>query len=751
MERNSASSTSTSADAQPILDFFTCLLKAVRFLRLYPSAHPLIARAFEELESRWEVANTGQHRIGFESRNGSVYADRTELFHAPRSIEPLKKILEEKQIDAIWVTPATPFSELRDLVELLAQTDDDLFRRDDFDPNRLVGLRSVHIARGSTMPGGAPEPPGVAGATDTIAIPRILLSALTASLTPDALQARLGATSVARVAQSLVAGDAAGDAVPTDAQPNLLTYAMLAAVQRLVPGDIDPDAAPGTEALGGAFAHVLEQLVGQRLDGEGYDRARALVLELLDPFDSRFVQRLLPPNGDGQPDPDHMLRRFSPGLKVDILEAELAARVERSLIERLVRTLARDDDELRHLLDSIELPPEPTPDPEPEPQQTDRRRATILVVDPNPDDGIALRRELAGEHADVHLLLDPGRFATAMDQLHPDVVVIEPKMREVSGLELIAELRRAGGDYPVPLVVYTTEESFRHDFEVGTYPNARYALKREGPARVVEHVHQLLGDREPASRPASIGGDLLRPANDLENRTLTVPGFDVWTMHASGDGTQTVFFEAHRIEPQRTAILFAGGFRGADGPANAKTRARLRAALAEYETPTALLSALNDVLHSAYDAPPLVAAIALTLDGQTGRIDCALAGAPRPLRRRTAADTAAVDVASGIMLGFSQSQVFDANLDLQAIDLANDDTLLVFSRSLAETAGAGDGTRGAEELRRDVALLGDQPADLVARLGRLATEGGPNATVDHAAIAIRRCNDDPDRSVGPPA
>lgn len=750
MERNTASSTSVSTDAQPVLDFFTCLLKAVRFLRLYPSAHPLIARAFDELEARWQTANTGRHRIGFESRNGSVYADRTELFHAPRSIEPLKKILEEKQIDAIWVTPATPFSELRDLVELLAQTNDDLFRRDDFDPNRLVGLRNVHIARGSSMPvGGAPEPPGAAG---TVSIPRALLNALAASLTPEALQARLGADSVTRVAQSLVDGAVEPASIPRDAQPNLLTYAMLAAVHRLVPERTDPGTEAGSEALGHAFAHVLEQLVDQRLDGKGYDRARALVLELLDPFDAQFVHRLIPPNDDGDPDPDHMLRRFSPSLKVDILEGELEARVERALIERLARTLARDDDELSELLGSIELPPEPAPAPPPEPDETsDRRRATILVVDPTPDDGIALRRALAEEHADVHLLLDPGRFATAMDQLHPDVVVIEPKMRDVSGLELIAELRRTGGDYPVPLVVYTSEESFRHDFEIGTYPNARYALKSEGPARVVEHVHQLMSEHEPAPRPANACGDLLRPASDLENRALTVPGFDVWTMHAPGDGAQTVFYEVHRIDEHRTAIVFAGGFRGTDGPGNAKTRARLRKALAEDEAPSDLLSAINDVLHTAYDAPPLVAAIALMLDGSTGRIDCALAGAPRPIRRHNAVDTTTVDVASGIMLGFSQRQIFDASLEPRTIELPDGDTLLVHSRSFVESAGAGDEKRGAAELRREVALLGDQPADLIARLGRLADDASKTRPADHAAIAIRRRRDPTDGPVGPPA
>jgi len=220
-------------------------------------------------------------------------------------------------------------------------------------------------------------------------------------------------------------------------------------------------------------------------------------------------------------------------------------------------------------------------------------------------------------------MMESDAFLEAYVRLQPDLVIIEPKLRELHGLQIISKLRRNARDgTPVPLCVFTEEQSFRHDFEIATYPDHQFVLKTEGAERLAQvALNVLAGERTP-SRQKVIDYETFRPNPTVANQHFFVPRFEILTYHHADDDGLPAFFDVVPIDETKTALLISGGFRTAedDGKAVRKLRQTIHRLLQRAESPREVLRALNDALHEGFCNPPLVPTQAMLLDARTGAV-----------------------------------------------------------------------------------------------------------------------------------
>src|SRR5687768_13761464 len=89
----------------------------------------------------------------------------------------------------------------------------------------------------------------------------------------------------------------------------------------------------------------------------------------------------------------------------------------------------------------------------------DPRLPSILVVDDDPRLRHLVEVILGTEGYTCHMADDGDRVLDAVRQHRPDLVLLDLKMRRVSGIEALQRLRRAGEDVPVIILTAVGEES----------------------------------------------------------------------------------------------------------------------------------------------------------------------------------------------------------------------------------------------------------------------------------------------------
>src|SRR6266849_10190684 len=99
-----------------------------------------------------------------------------------------------------------------------------------------------------------------------------------------------------------------------------------------------------------------------------------------------------------------------------------------------------------------------------------RRRRTILVVDDEPDMLSLFKRILSNEDADI-LPAGSGAEALAIARRRQlDLVILDIKLPEVSGIEVLKRLRKMDDQLPVIIVTaYGSADSVRASMRLGAF------------------------------------------------------------------------------------------------------------------------------------------------------------------------------------------------------------------------------------------------------------------------------------------
>ncbi len=131
----------------------------------------------------------------------------------------------------------------------------------------------------------------------------------------------------------------------------------------------------------------------------------------------------------------------------------------------------------------------------------------ILIVDDEPKVVDVIKSFLEGEGFEVHALFDGSSVVKTVDQLKPDLVILDWMLPGVSGIDVCRELRSASA-IPIIMVTARSEEVDRVlGLEMGADD---YIAKPFGLRELVARIRSVLrrAQQQPAPEPVYVRGNL---------------------------------------------------------------------------------------------------------------------------------------------------------------------------------------------------------------------------------------------------
>jgi DNA-binding response OmpR family regulator len=146
----------------------------------------------------------------------------------------------------------------------------------------------------------------------------------------------------------------------------------------------------------------------------------------------------------------------------------------------------------------------------------------ILLVDDEPRIREVVANYLRRDGYSVQTAIDGAAARRHLEEFKPDLVVLDLMLPEVSGFDVLNEIRRAG-DLPVILLTARAEETDRvAGLELGADD---YVVKPFSPRELVARVRTVLRRTTPRPSPGPIGFDGVEI--DIGRRVATIDGGNV--------------------------------------------------------------------------------------------------------------------------------------------------------------------------------------------------------------------------------
>jgi len=89
------------------------------------------------------------------------------------------------------------------------------------------------------------------------------------------------------------------------------------------------------------------------------------------------------------------------------------------------------------------------------------KKKKILAIDDEEDIRLILKEELTDEGYEVYTLGDPTQALDKIEEIHPDLVLLDIKMPQMNGTELLCLIRDRY--YDLPVILLTAYTSFKRD------------------------------------------------------------------------------------------------------------------------------------------------------------------------------------------------------------------------------------------------------------------------------------------------
>ena len=136
--------------------------------------------------------------------------------------------------------------------------------------------------------------------------------------------------------------------------------------------------------------------------------------------------------------------------------------------------------------------------------------AHVLVVDDEPDISALVAYHLARESYRVRTAADGMEALRAVETERPDLIVLDLMLPGISGLEVLAELRRSPGTREIPVILLTARREERDRIEGLSLGADDYVAKPFSPQELVLRVGAVLRRVRQHPPAAGEGGRMVR-------------------------------------------------------------------------------------------------------------------------------------------------------------------------------------------------------------------------------------------------
>ncbi len=133
----------------------------------------------------------------------------------------------------------------------------------------------------------------------------------------------------------------------------------------------------------------------------------------------------------------------------------------------------------------------------------------ILVVDDEKPIRILYEDELTEEGYRVFTLGDGSRLLDVMEQTRPDLVVLDIKLGEYNGLDLLQDIRNT--NYDMPVILSTAYSGFRYDQR--SISADYYVIKRSDLKELKTKIRMALEGSESFFAGTELASNSLQPMN----------------------------------------------------------------------------------------------------------------------------------------------------------------------------------------------------------------------------------------------
>ncbi|GEM_PF-6326459 len=760
--------------AVKFMRFFT---KAIRTVRMYHIAHPLVTRDLDQAAECVEqiLKDVEEFSLGFQEQTFTLQNCPSKALSG--AAQPLYPMLHGKRIASIVIGRQMTRQEFAALVDFLSKKDDAVLKGNRIDPSFLTPFRHIKLKElvfvlvdsGQAVPTGpmVAAPVAPAAPSDPSAPPPAAQAAPSAGppVPQDFLTVleRHFQGALHTLETRLLRVEPAERAAEAEAEILRYMLAFSQATQKeghapsdlLTLGYLEKLFAKGFAGVGiGRLREILERLLGRLAPGERAlftgsaapsvspaDEAMAIVRRLSPEFRSSMVTADLSAGRLAVEDLKESIEALAPSPREFLELMEVVSKV-------LVRTGGSVGDLKSQLDKVVNLLPMM--------EKVQTIRGSIVICDPDPAQ-IALYQEALWEAG--YAILPFGDAEAVIEVLGErddiDAIVMEMRLPGLQGAELLTELQEKGR--AIPVIVVTENPRFSDAFEVVTYPKLKFMTKPVEGAQVLAAVKEMAPPRtirvekQPtASSPADGPTEAeVRRAKNLQTSLLPkhlpgIDGYEIAAVHRLADGSVSDFYDVVSRGERELAIVLC---RITSGPAaGARIMMMLRnifRALAEVQAPArdSVLEA-NELIARQVEPGMFVNALYAVLDAETGAVQVANVGHQPPVVWSREMGLAATGMSpSAAALGTEGRAALAPKVVEESILLAPGDFAVFLTDGVTEARDPLHGPFGAKRLIQTVSRnSAATPTEVATRLVEAVVahmQGAPLAT-DLSVVVVRR-------------
>jgi CheY-like chemotaxis protein len=362
----------------------------------------------------------------------------------------------------------------------------------------------------------------------------------------------------------------------------------------------------------------------------------------------------------------------------------------------------------------------------------------VLLADANPRSARIAHRLLQNSGCEVVACADGRAAFRQASACGPAVLVMDPELRGIHGLEILARLKRQ--PHPVPVVLTTRNECLREDVVVATYPRLVVLPKPYDRHDLVSAIQRCLAT--PGTAAAAIGPDDAFRSAIVHGPTagvLRTPSLEVGVC-ARGSFRDT-FFRVLTVDAQRSGLFVVEREVGASDtiPVFRELGRTLDEAAEKGASPGKVMRRADRCVRDAADGS-LLAGMAIELD--SGRRELALcrAGYHAPLAAAPGGSPAEVHLPFGSLLGAPLKSGAEPTFRTVRLPFPEDGALLLLStgallavsRSIPDLGPSLFSGYLREHAGKRI------PAALEALLGLLGALGVQGPGLDLLLMVVRR-------------